>query len=484
VKDVPYITVADSRIYPDSGHVTIEAEAKMRTLNRARIVTDSLMEFHEFKNVSANIFGKKSFKASGDYVYVNKGGKPQTVSFQDIGVYKAADKNLKTYARTKIDTARHFEIIPNIGYKGNMEVLSDTEGVHFNGFAHLNIQNPKVRTDWFSVNNTITRDSAYVYYKNPENEGRQPVASGIVLEADSANLYASFFSKKRSGKDKNIFLAEGIVFYDEEAKEFVAGDPRKIAEGSLKGNVLRYNDATGKARAEGAIDLGLNFGLVEVKAAGSIQSDLTKNSNVFNMNIGIRFSMEKELLDHIAKQVNDGNYDAYDADYATEAFLKAMPEFFTDEKTEKAFNQKLNTAGSFVKSNELPFTIFLTEVEMKWDRVTKAFYNTQPFTVAFIDEKNVAKKIVGYLEFGYKRSGDFMNLYLPSGDDYYFFSYTNGNMQVATSDNVFNQALIGINPEKRREEKDGKVYQYNPGSEQKKTTFVNRMKYFQEGGAQ
>lgn len=480
INKIPYIDVADARIFPDSGKVVIEAEARMRTLNRAKITMDTIDEFHKLDSVVANIYGRNSLKASGIYSYVNKTGKAQKVRMDDIGVFRDSTKtNFHVYARGVVDTSQRFTLIPKIFYKGKVNIASNSERIQFDGFAKLDISNPKVKAEWFSVDNYMNKDSAYVVYKDPENEAHKPMTAGMVFDADSSDLYTSFFNAKKRSGDKNLFVANGIVFYDEKTKEFVAGDPEKILNEALRGNVLRYNDATGKVKAEGKMNLGLNYGMVDVVSAGEITTDVNKNNPVFNVALGIRFDLDKELMAMMTKSILQGNYDEPDADYSGETFQKALPEFL-DPKKEKAFNDAFNASGNIVRSEALPFTIFFSNVELKWDKTSKAFYNTKPFSIAFIDDKSMARVVPGYIELGFKRSGDYMNLYIPAGDEdfWYYFYYAAGNMQIVAGEQPFNEALVNINPDKRRTEtKDGKSYQYNPGSENKKNTFVNRMKF-------
>jgi hypothetical protein len=481
INKVPYIDVADARIYPDSGRVVVEAEAKMRTLNRAKISMDTVEEYHKFDSVVANIYGKKSFKATGVYTYINKTGKPQKIHIDDMGVFSdSTRKNLHAYAKGSIDTNQKFTLIPKVSFKGKASIVSNKEPVEFKGYAKLDINNPKVRAEWFSIDNFLNKDSSYIYYNDPENESHKPMTAGMVFDADSSDLYTIFFNSKKSSRDKNLFTANGIVYYDQQAKEFVAGDPDKILNSGSRGNVLRYNDATGKVTAEGKMNLGLNYGMVDIMSAGQVTTDVNKNNPVFEVALGIRFDIDKDLLEMMTKSILQGNNDA-DADYTTDAFQKAIPEFI-DPKKEKSFNEGLNTTNSFVSSETLPYTIFFSNVELKWDKTSKAFYSTKPFTIAFIGNKSVSRVVAGYIELGYKRSGDYFNLYIPAGDEdfWYYFNYAAGNMQIVAGEQDFNAALVDIKPEKRRyDTKDGKSYQYNPGSENKKNTFVNRMKFLE-----
>jgi len=484
INKVPNIDIVDSRIIPDSGKVVIEKDAKMRTLMKAKLFMDSVSEYHKFDSVTANIFGKNSLQASGRYSYINKTGKKQKIFCDDIGAYRdTADKKLHLYAKATVDTSRKLTILPKIFYKGRVNISSAREPIEFKGYAKLDINNPKVRAEWFSIDDFVSKDSSYIHYKDPENEAHRDMAAGLFFDADSSDLYTSFFNAKKSSRDKNLFIANGIVFYDDTAKEFVAGDENKIVNDAPRGNVLRYNDKTGKVLAEGKMDMGLNYGMVDAKIAGTVSYDVNKEDPVFHVALALQFDMDDDLLSFMSQSIIKGNGDGEPADYTSEDFQKAITEFL-NSKDEKNWRDNMNKTGKFVKSDALPYTIFISDIELKWDKTTRVFYNTKPFAIAFIGKQSVATVVPGYIEMGFKRSGDYFNLYLPAGseddDFWFFFNYAASNMQVVAGEKAFNQKLIDIKPEKRRTDtKDGKQYMYNPGSANKKNTFVNRMKFLQ-----
>ncbi|MBA3647515.1 MAG: hypothetical protein H0W62_03025 [Chitinophagales bacterium] len=486
INKVPYITVADAKIFPDSGKITIEGNAAMRTLTKAKITMDTASGFHKFDSVTATIYGRRELKVTAAiYNYINRSGKPQKIRIDDMGIFKdTADHQLHIYAKGGVDTAMQFQLLPKISYKGRVNVVSNIRDIALKGYAKLDINNPNIRAEWFSVNGYVSKDSNYVYFNDPVNESHKPVTAGIVFDADSSDLYTSFFNAKKSYRDKNLFTANGMVYYDEKLKQYIAGNPDKILRNAVKGNVLKYSDATGKVAAEGKMDMSLNFGLVKINAAGSVSTDVIKNDFLFNLMLGIQFDIDKDLVVKFSKDVIEGNYDAAEASYQSDAFQKNIAELIV-AKNEKSFNEQFASTNSFSKSKALPYTILISDVEMKWDKTSRSFYSTKPFSIAFINDKSVAKVVKGYLELGYKRSGDYMNLYIPAGaDDWYFFNYASGNMQIASGDEAFNTALEKIKPDKRTAKSDESGgYQYNPGSENKKNTFINRIKFLQSGSS-
>ena len=69
VQDVPYIEVADARVYPGDGVVSVGGGAEIQELTDARIVADTSNEYHVMKRATVNILGRKEYTASGFYEY-------------------------------------------------------------------------------------------------------------------------------------------------------------------------------------------------------------------------------------------------------------------------------------------------------------------------------------------------------------------------------------------------------------------------------
>lgn len=486
VDGVERISVVDAEIFPDTQRVYIQPNAVMRQLKNATINADTLNGYHHFYHCLVNVYGKQLFNAKGDYDFNANDVPVQTLHFDEIGVYKDDQKNLRTYAKTKADTSDHLYILNKVQFKGNVNLKAPNENLNFDGYAKLDLQNPNIKAEWFSVNNDFNKDSSVIYYNNPQNEMKRFVTTGIVFASDSSELYTSFFTPKRSNGDRNIFIANGIVYYDKNSSTFIAGDKNKIQNGDSRGNVLTYNDATGDVNAEGKMDMGLNFGYADLKAAGTITTNIGKENDYnFNLTMGLNFPMDKGLLEMMAKDLTDNNMDAETVDYFADEFQKPIVEFFP-QKDEKKILDAVNKDGMLKKSNDFPYTFFFTNLNLKWDKTLKIFYSTGPIGVCFIGEKNVNVEVPGYIEFGYKHgTADFMNLLLKFGEeDYFYLYYQNNILQVLTSDKLFNVAFAAIDPEKRHYKTDDntKSYAYTTGSEIKMKNFVNRMKFFEEGG--
>ena len=83
---VDSLNVADAIIYPDSGNLTVERNARIRTLKNARILLDSIVRYHSFNKSTVDIFGKNNYEATGDYVYIDALDNKQQIYFSEISV--------------------------------------------------------------------------------------------------------------------------------------------------------------------------------------------------------------------------------------------------------------------------------------------------------------------------------------------------------------------------------------------------------------
>ena len=95
---VKLIDVADATVYPDSGEVTVEQNARMRTLQKAKLLANRDTRYHNFHNATLNISSRNSYQGQGIYDYYDELGKVEPINFDVIGV----DSTGQTFANGKI----------------------------------------------------------------------------------------------------------------------------------------------------------------------------------------------------------------------------------------------------------------------------------------------------------------------------------------------------------------------------------------------
>ncbi len=91
-RNIPYIRVADARIYPARGEVIIRKNAEMQTLDRAGIIADNTHEYYSLYDASVTINSRNDYTASAYYDYTDLTGNKEPVFFTKLRV----DSTLQT----------------------------------------------------------------------------------------------------------------------------------------------------------------------------------------------------------------------------------------------------------------------------------------------------------------------------------------------------------------------------------------------------
>src|SRR6185369_12273569 len=118
---------------------------------------------------------------------------------------------------------------------------------------------------------------------------------------------------------------------------------------------------------EGVMNMGLNYGLVQANSAGTVEYNVNKEDPVFHLALGLYFPINEDLLTYMANSVIKGNSGFDPADYTSEHFDKSITEFLPPGQ-EKVFREQMSKTGKVVSSDQLPYTIFISDVELKWDK--------------------------------------------------------------------------------------------------------------------
>jgi hypothetical protein len=470
-------------VIPDSGHVIIDSFAQMRVLTNAQIIADTLNKHHDIYEATLKIHGKKMLTGSGLYDLKTRKSGIQEIHFADIAV-KQQDGEHIIVATGVIPESQQFVFDPMLSYYGTVYLESNRKKLSFDGFAHLNLKQAKARTDWWSFKDVVGMDTLLFHVKDPENTVGSPVLAGFFLNSnDTTGMYTSIMAPKLNSRDNPVFVADGIVRYDVESGRIEIGSEEKINGQAVTGNVLKYNDGTGDVYGEGIINPGFDFGAIDWKAAGNLHNNLNDSVFALNLVFSLNIELSDELMEAFANDMYAYNIDMPDVYYDSPEFIASISELIADEKESEKFIQDLRTTGLFLKPKALTHTILFSSLKLTYDRHSKTYVSQGPIGVSFIGDKAIHKMLKGYVEFGFRRSSDYFNIYFETDlNDWYFLSYSSSTLQILTSNQELNQMIVDLDPEKRRVKNDeGKYYIYSISTQTKMKSFVNRMKGIDDG---
>jgi len=471
--DVPYINVADARIFPDSGRVVIKKGAEMQTFTNAKILANTVTKHHNLYNVTANIFTRKSYAASGYYDYIDEIKNKQSIYFSNISV----DTTFQTFAQTDVPDSVHFTLSPNYEYQGKVKLLASNEFLYFSGACRIQHVCDAVPRGWLKFSAEINPLEIYIpISKDLEGINGEPMAASVMLNNDSTHIYSAFLSRKKSKKDVEVMPSDGFLFFDKGSKEYRISNKEKLVERSIPGNYLSLSINKCIVYGEGKLNLGGDLGQIKMDAVGTVNHFLVPDSTAFDLMLLIDFFFDEGTMSKMAEAINS-NADLKPTDFSRPVYEKGLRELMDKEKADKLISQ-INLYGSFKRfPDELEKAMFLTDVKMKWNSTTNSYRSMGNIGIGNLYKNQVNKFVNGKVELVKKKSGDILNIYFElDGNNWYFFTYNRGLMQAISSNDKFNAAIKELKPDKRemKTERGQPSYQFNLSTVNKKTMFLKK----------
>lgn len=444
-KKVDHIDVADAIIYPDSGNVTIREQAAMDPLENSRIVANRITKFHTFYESTVNVVGKWKYNGSGKYDYEDVTGGKQLIDFSTIGVDSAG----QTFATGNITEEASFTLSPNFDYKGKAKLFASKEFLTYEGSTRIKHDCPGLARDWLAFDADIDPNNIYIPIPaDPKDASGKAMSSGVVISKDTTKVYPTFLSKKLQANDIDIVAAEGYLHFDNESQEYRISNKDKLQGAVVGGNYVSLSNEC-IARGQGKLNMGMDFGQVELTPLGTVEHNMNNDSTKFKLFLGIDFFFNDECLRIMADRFTN-HFPPLDAVFYGTEYEKALIEVVGKEETTKLI-QELNLYGSFKKlPKELQTTMFLTDVELTWDAETGSYRYKGFIGIASVGKFQVNKMVFGLIELKKKRNGDELSVYFePSDDSWFYFNYKRGMLGAVSSHDDFNAQIRDTKDDKR-----------------------------------
>ncbi len=457
----------------------------MHQLHNATIYADTINKYHKIEKATVDIYSKEELKGFGIYNYTTKNIK-EILNFTDIsckkekeGERKKAHDIWQLNARAPVSKDSNFVIYPNIYFNGDANLLSVNKYLNFKGFATVNLKHANVLASDFFIDQDVNPEKLELNYTGQtKNANGNVVSAGIHLNPaeDAPEMYATFMGSKKNNNDITLFQSAGIVT-QASTGEYLYGDEKKIKDNVLRGNVLRYDDKKGIAKAEGVINLGANFGVIKTAAAGFAEVLLDSAKYSFNLTFGVDANIDPKLQERLEFYMGGDNVDLQDINYETEKQRKTIA-MLTDEKDDKKLLEEFEKAPVFNKRPKgFDYNLVFSDVNFVYDSFDISLRSVGKIGLAMIGKKVVNKKLDGFIEFQYKGGADIFIIYLKTGtNDWLYLEYRPGTLGVLSSYDDVNNGIGAIAPDKRKVKGDkGRFYLYTLGSSMNKTDFVEYM---------
>ena len=455
---VKYVNVADATIYPGDNEITIEPDAKHRTLSLARIIANRLTKFHEFYDANVNLSGRLFYSASGYYDYVALDKTKQKIRFDVITVNK---ETISTYATGKIIEDQSFTLSPAFAYMGKVQLFAANRYLLFDGsFKMLNLPDG-FDQHWVKFRSEIAPENVLIPVKT-ENQSinLKNLTHGLITNMDSIETYSTFFAETTKPNYHPYTTAPGFVKFEPETNKYEVGTLEKLKDLKLKDNYMTLNVKNGEQLSNGSINLVRDLGLVELKSRGTLINSIERKEIIADLFVTLNFFFNESNLEYMADTLNKlqnlGPISTLGIDYE-----HGMSDLIGLEQTrqlieeQKLFGIPKNIPEGFKN------TFVFTDLNMKWDTVDQAWKSYGKIGIGNILNKTVNKFVDGAVELRYVKSDVEMIIYLePNPNLWFFFKYTKNSMLSVSSDNAYNDELEKIKTRNRRLRKDDKKYAY------------------------
>lgn len=474
VEDARIIKVADAAIFPDKAKLSIGRLGRISELKQAEILANSTSLFHRFYNANVKIASRKLYSAKGLYDYTPSDGEITTLEMNNIAVNSKGE----TYAGAAISDSLDFMLNRYFRFKGKMEVNATTQLVYFEGGYKFNHDCHSLNHEWIKIQAKVNPKNILIpVTDDPENTGNGKLRVSIYYSTTENTVMPGFFSKAENVTDPDIISAGGYVTYSPGKSEYWVSDSVKLVNQQLTGNILRLNTARCLLSGEGQMQIATNLGRLRMKSAGVIDYYSLIDSTALNVMSALDFFFSDEALKVLADALNASP--AKGIDVSGINYTRSLREFAGQDEADKILSE-LSLYGQFRKfPGILDHTLVLSGVQLNWNRDLRSFISKGEIGISNIGNKSVNKQFKGYVEIGKRRSGDIINIYLePEENQWYFFTYSNGTMQVISTNKEFNEKLTGLKEEQRiiKGEKGEQSYQFIIGTPDKKATFLRKMK--------
>ncbi|MEM9528250.1 MAG: hypothetical protein AAGA31_16675, partial [Bacteroidota bacterium] len=283
VEGVPFILSADAKIIPGDGKIQVEPGAKITELTDAKIVADTINEYHIINRATVQLLGRKEYRASGFYEY-NVGPHEQEVEFQDIvgtriGKGNRNKKATATRAAGEVTEGTEFFVDDKTRFYGSINLDAGSKTLLFEGYAKIDAEKlPSAQ--WFTVRSEGDKKNLTLRVEEPKDRDGLPLFTGFYLSKPNRVIYPSMVQSLDFRKDHPILNCNKLFTYDESRDVFLFGDSVRIfnPDTVVVGNLMEFDNGAGTITGSGTLGLGGRLKYLKMKSYGTIAMDMPTTS--------------------------------------------------------------------------------------------------------------------------------------------------------------------------------------------------------------
>ena len=413
---VDSISVADVVIFPDSGKIVLNPNAIISTLENSTVIADKMDRYHKFTNASIDISSANFYSGSGFYTYIDGENNMQQMFFDNIKV----NSDSVTEARGRFTSGNIFKLNHKFDFKGEVDLFANNKNLIFDGFFKIK-HDCTADKEWIKFRSEIDPNTVLINLGDKiYNENGDELVSGILMRDDTLDFYSCFLSKKQSSFDKEVFLANLSISYDDISSSFIINSIDSL------NNTFEMSDVNCKTFGHGNINLHLNIGRVNSKIIGSIEHDIKSKDLKIDGFLMLDFHFSESALQEMALDIGNIGYDSYST-----LFSKNVKKIINDSIVAENFIIDPTDFKPSVFPKEMNSSLVFTDVQLNWYPSISSFVNNNDIGLGNILSYSVNEYLKGniILQKGWREDAIIIRLITPAGEDY-CFKYERGDMWV------------------------------------------------------
>jgi hypothetical protein len=278
--------------------------------------------------------------------------------------------------------------------------------------------------------------------------------------------------------DRPLIAPEGALRFDSKSKRYVISSEAKFHAPESVGNSVELATEGCNLRSTGVVDLPVDYGLLTHQMVGETWVDDAGQFRIKGT-LYLDFLFDDGLLKRIASQIPMWQ-ETTPIDVFASGYDVALRTWVGEEAADEAISD-LSLTGQFKRvPKELQHTLVLSGVELVYDAQENSFVSEGNLGLVLMGSEQVFMQVKGKLEVQRLKTGDWLRLYLHGGNEnWYYFDYRLGTMNVSTTDAPFFDILLEVKAKNRTIKEDGKRFGFQAmGSKKRRNDFVDRFREF------
>ncbi|MBA3662660.1 MAG: hypothetical protein H0W61_00430, partial [Bacteroidetes bacterium] len=479
-KNVPFIDVADARVFPQNGDVTLFKNAVMDTLRESNILANTVTKYHNIRNATTNIFGRRSYLANGEYQYVDENDRPHLIYFKTI----KPDTSGQTISEGEIPEKENFKLNDYFSFAGKVYLQATQQFLTFDGGTKIVHACSRIGKSYLKFKGEINPKEILIPIpKKAVDMNNAAIGTGLFFNQDTNMVYSTFLSLQGARSAKDVIEADGLLTFDKENGLYEISNKEKLSEMSLPGNYLSLSTNNCIVNTEGNFNISNDLGQIKLKCVGNAQHSSVNDSINFNLMMVIDFFFESSAIKKMAKDFELYLGSLSPTPFEGDLFNHGIIEVLGKERGDRALSE-LNLYGNYKKfPDELEKNLVLNDVKLTYNKGLKAYLSEGMIGVGNIQKNEIFRYMKGHVMISKKRGKDkdVLDIYLEAdGNTWYYFNYDGrGRMTAFSSNEAFNNEIKELKGKKKKMEVDkGPSYSFDISSKNKVDKFLNTIKRY------